>query len=125
MSDREAMFNVENEVIIIDDKNFNLEDLLTLDEQECDEVDYDFDIKIVATKNVLARIKEISGNIPPEQIIIWAQQKIRDKYQGRNKDYLQVFHFLGYTFWAISNKSAEECVPEEYCLVTYLDPSEY
>ena len=101
-----------------------LNDLITLEEQENDDECYDFNIQVVATKNLIHHLEDFKP-LSPQQILFVAHSMILEKYEGRNIDYLQVFHIKGYTFWAITNKlKDEEYDPKVHCL-TFLDPSDY
>ena len=97
---------------------------LVLDEQECNDECYDFNVQVVVTTNLLHKLKEFEP-LTPQQILFKAHSMIFEKYGERNIDYLQVFHIKGYTFWAISNKLKNEIYdPNVHCL-TFLDPGDY
>ena len=101
-----------------------LNDLITLEEQECEDENFDFNVQVVVTQNLLHNLERFKP-LTPQQILFVAHSMILEKYEGRNIDYLQVFHIKGYKFWAISNKlKDEEYDPNIHCL-TFLDPSDY
>jgi hypothetical protein len=99
-------------------------DKVTLDEQEHDEVDYDFDIPSASTLNLLETLKGLNG-LSPTQILFAADALIHEKYIKENADYLQVFHYKGVEFWAISNKLKSEPLDKKEHRVIYLLPEDY
>ena len=102
-----------------------LKDLITLEEQECDDASYDFsNIQVVATPTLLRHLEEFKP-MTPQQLLFIAQSMVLERYEGRNIDYLQVFNIKGYKFWCISNKLKEEEYNPQVHFLTVLDPIDY
>jgi len=102
----------------------NMYDQVTIKEQECEDENYDFGIQVVATPNLLQKLSRLGG-LSPQQILFIAHSSILEKYEGRNKDYLQICMYRGLEFWAISNKlEDEEYDPNIHCL-TFLLGEDY
>lgn len=111
----------------------NSEFEIEIEEQECDDVAYDFTgIPMVVTSNLMHELRQIDG-ATPEEIIFLAHMSLLEKYEGRNMDYLQIFHLKKAgkevaTFWCISNKERDEPINEkmknEYNMC-FLRPDDY
>lgn len=97
---------------------------VTINEQECNDTAYDYNIQMVVTPTLLQALAELGG-LSPNQILFIAHTILLEKYGNRNIDGLQVFVYKGLTFWAISNKTKDEEYHPEYHCVTWLLPSDY
>ena len=101
-----------------------MQEQVILEIQECDDENYDFDIRSVATLNLIDNLKA-QGGLSPTQILFEADKLIHERYSGKNADYLQVFHYKDCTFWAMSNKLKSEDFDRNGHCVTYLMPEDW
>lgn len=95
---------------------------ITIKEQECNNENYDFNIRMVITKNLLKELNEIGD---ANEIIMLSHISLLQRYGQSNIDYLQVFQCNGLEYWCISNKLKDEEFDETYHCVTWLLPSDY
>lgn len=98
--------------------------LITIHEQEFDDVAYDFgDIQKVITPALFSAIEDMGMNV--QELLFLSHTLMFEKYEGKNIDYLQVFECNGLTYWLISNKRCDEPYnPKVHCM-TWLLPSDY
>lgn len=98
--------------------------MITIHEQEYDDVAYDFgDIQKVITPALFTAIEDRGMNV--QELLFLSHTLMLEKYGKGNIDYLQVFECNDLTYWCISNKRCDETYNPEFHCITWLLPSDY